>query len=130
MIRRRRECEDCQKRFTTYERIEEHLPLVVKKDDRRETFDREKLLSGIWKACQKRPISMEQVEKAATEIEQYFQELGEREIPADRIGEQVMNKLLDLDKVAYVRFASVYRDFQDVEEFSSEVKELLAKQKK
>ena len=126
VIRRRRKCNGCRKRFTTYERIEEHLPLVVKKDGRRETFDRNKLVGGIQKACEKRPVSLERMEEVVDEIEQQLQELGEREIPAKEIGEIVMRKLHDLDKVAYVRFASVYREFKDLGEFMGHLKVLLA----
>jgi transcriptional repressor NrdR len=126
VIRRRRKCNGCKKRFTTYERIEEHAPLVVKKDGRREAFDRNKLLMGIQKACEKRPVSLERMDEAISEIEQQLQELGEREVPAKEIGELVMRKLHDLDKVAYVRFASVYREFKDLGEFMGQLKALLA----
>ena len=126
VIRRRRKCNGCKKRFTTYERIEEHVPLVVKKDGRRETFDRNKLLMGIQKACEKRPVGLERMDEVVGEIEQQLQELGEREIPAKDIGELVMKKLHDLDKVAYVRFASVYREFKDLGEFMGHLKALLA----
>jgi transcriptional repressor NrdR len=126
VIRRRRKCNGCKKRFTTYERIEEHVPLVVKKDGRRETFDRNKLLMGIQKACEKRPVGLERMDEVVGEIEQQLQELGEREIPAKEIGELVMRKLHELDKVAYVRFASVYREFKDLGEFMGHLKALLA----
>ena len=126
VIRRRRKCNGCKKRFTTYERIEEHVPLVVKKDGRRETFDRNKLLMGIQKACEKRPVGLERMDEVVGEIEQQLQELGEREIPAKDIGELVMKKLHDLDKVAYVHFASVYREFKDLSEFMGHLKALLA----
>jgi transcriptional repressor NrdR len=125
VIRRRRKCNPCDKRFTTYERIEDHVPLVVKKDGRRETFDREKLLSGIQKACEKRPVPLHRMEEAVAEIEQALQESGDREVPAKEIGELVMRKLHDLDKVAYVRFASVYREFKDLGQFMGQLKELL-----
>jgi len=117
MIRRRRECEVCQKRFTTYERVEEMLPLVVKKDGRREPYDRNKVVTGLKKACEKRPISMDTIEKTANDIEAGLLEVGESEIPAAQIGERVMQALKELDDVAYVRFASVYRSFTDIGEF-------------
>jgi len=130
MIRRRRECTHCLRRFTTYERVEETLPLVIKKDGRRENFDRGKILAGLHRACEKRPISVETLEKLVDRIEQKLQEGGEREIPSRVIGEQIMLELQNLDEVAYVRFASVYRSFKDVNEFMSEVKELLEKGQK
>jgi transcriptional repressor NrdR len=126
IIRRRRECLDCGRRFTTYERVEETMPLVVKKDGRREAFDREKVLAGLKKAVEKRPISAEALEAVASDIEQRLQEHGEKEVPSSFIGEQVMHALQKLDDVAYVRFASVYRDFRDVREFMDELEELLA----
>jgi transcriptional repressor NrdR len=128
IIRRRRECETCKRRFTTYERVEELNPLVVKKDGRREGFDRDKLLSGLKKACEKRPVSVDQVEKLATEIERKLQELGEKEVPSTTIGQMVMERLPLLDEVAYVRFASVYRSFRDIAEFMDELKEILQTQ--
>lgn len=127
MIRRRRECANCQRRFTTYERVEETLPLVIKKDGRREAFDRGKILAGLHKACEKRPISVEVLEKLVDRVEQRLEEAGEREVPSREIGEQIMGELQNLDEVAYVRFASVYRSFKDVNEFMNEVKELLGK---
>ncbi len=130
MIRRRRECSHCLRRFTTYERVEETLPLVIKKDGRRENFDRNKILVGLHKACEKRPISVEVLEKLVDRIEQKLQEGGEREIPSQAIGEKIMQELQSLDQVAYVRFASVYRSFKDVNEFMNEVKELLEKGQK
>jgi transcriptional repressor NrdR len=130
MIRRRRECSHCQRRFTTYERVEETLPLVIKKDGRRELFDRGKILSGLHKACEKRPISVDVVEKLVERIEQRLQEAGEREVHSREIGEEIMQELQNLDEVAYVRFASVYRSFKDVNEFMNEVKELLEKGQK
>lgn len=130
MIRRRRECTHCLRRFTTYERVEETLPLVIKKDGRRENFDRGKILAGLHKACEKRPISVETLEKLVDRIEQKLQEGGEREIHSRVVGEQIMLELQNLDEVAYVRFASVYRSFKDVNEFMSEVKELLEKGQK
>ncbi len=130
MIRRRRECTHCQRRFTTYERIEETLPLVIKKDGRREAFDRAKILAGLHKACEKRPIGVEILEKLVDRVEQRLEEGGEREVPSREIGEQIMEELQKLDEVAYVRFASVYRSFKDVNEFMNEVKELLGKGQK
>ena len=130
MIRRRRECANCQRRFTTYERVEETLPLVVKKDGRREAFDRGKILAGLHKACEKRPISVEVLEKLVDRVEHRLEEAGEREIHSREIGEQIMGELQNLDEVAYVRFASVYRSFKDVNEFMNEVKELLGKGQK
>jgi transcriptional repressor NrdR len=130
LIRRRRECSHCQRRFTTYERVEETLPLVIKKDGRRELFDRGKILNGLQKACEKRPISVNVLEKLIERIEQRLQESGEREVLSREIGEQIMQELQSLDEVAYVRFASVYRSFKDVNEFMSEVKELLEKGQK
>jgi transcriptional repressor NrdR len=130
MIRRRRECSHCQRRFTTYERVEETLPLVIKKDGRRELFDRGKILSGLHRACEKRPISVDVLEKMVERIEQRLQEAGEREVHSREIGEQIMQELQNLDEVAYVRFASVYRSFKDVNEFMNEVKELLEKGQK
>jgi transcriptional repressor NrdR len=126
-IRRRRECLSCTKRFTTYESIEEILPVIVKKDGRREFFDRSKILSGIKKACEKRPVSTEIIESVVDKIEQACQELQVREIPSSIIGEKVMAELHDLDEVAYVRFASVYRQFRDVNEFLEELEDLKKK---
>ena len=125
-IRRRRECLKCEGRFTTYERIEEVLPLVIKKDSRREPFDRQKILNGLKKACEKRPISMEMLEKTVEEIEKSLQEKGLKEIPSTVVGEEVMDRLHKLDEVAYVRFASVYRSFRDINEFMSELKDILS----
>jgi transcriptional repressor NrdR len=125
IIRRRRECLKCQRRFTTYERVEEVLPTVVKKDGRREPFDRHKILAGIQRACQKRPVSAAAVEGIVQEIENELLELGEKEIPSSWIGQRVMDGLQRLDDVAYVRFASVYRQFKDISEFMSELKGLL-----
>jgi len=124
-IRRRRECLKCEGRFTTYERVEEMLPQVIKKDSRREPFDRLKILSGLKKACEKRPISMEMLEKTVDEIEKALQEKGLKEIPSTVVGEEVMERLHKLDEVAYVRFASVYRSFKDINEFMSELKDIL-----
>ncbi len=125
VTRRRRECEECDRRFTTYERVEEILPLVVKKDGRRETYDRLKIVTGLKKACEKRPISIETIEEIADHIERTLQGRGEKEIPGAIIGEEVMRHLYDLDKVAYVRFSSVYRSFQDIDEFMSELRDLI-----
>jgi transcriptional repressor NrdR len=121
VIRRRRECLSCSKRFTTYERIEEVLPLVIKKDGRREPFDRSKIFNGIKKACEKRPISINLIEHAVDRVEQNFQEKGEKEIESAKIGEKIMEELNQIDQVAYVRFASVYRQFKDVTDFMKEV---------
>lgn len=126
-IRRRRECLKCGKRFTTAERLEEGLPLVIKKDDRREIFDRTKILNGLNKACEKRPISITNIEKIVSRIEYNLLEKGEREIKATEIGEMVMDELRKLDEIAYVRFASVYRQFKDINEFMEELKDLLLK---
>jgi len=123
ITRRRRECDQCQKRFTTYERVEETLPLVVKKDGRREPFERTKIVNGLLKACEKRPISVEVIEKIVTRIESELIEKGEREVPAASIGERVMEELKGLDDVAYVRFASVYRSFKDIGEFVDLIKD-------
>jgi len=125
IIRRRRECLSCGDRFTTYERLEKSLPFVVKKDGRREEFNREKILDGVKKACQKRPISIEKMEALVDRVEQYFVDLGEKEISAVSIGEKVVKEIYHLDDVAYVRFASVYRSFKDVNEFMVELKEVL-----
>ena len=124
-IRRRRECLKCEGRFTTYERVEEMLPQVIKKDARREPLDRLKILSGLKKACEKRPISMEMLEKTVEDIEKSLQEKGLKEIPSTVVGEEVMERLHKLDEVAYVRFASVYRSFKDINEFMSELKDIL-----
>jgi transcriptional repressor NrdR len=124
-IRRRRECLKCQKRFTTYERLEEHPLMVVKKDGRREPFDRKKLLSGILKACEKRPVPMDKVEGMVDEVERIIQRNYEKEVSSTAIGEFVMKQLHDLDEVAYVRFASVYRQFKDINQFMKELSGLL-----
>src|SRR5512137_2038022 len=126
-IRRRRECLKCGKRFSTAERLEEGLPLVIKKDDRREVFDRMKILNGLKKACEKRPISITNLEKIVSRIEYNLLERGDHEINASEIGQMVMEELRKLDEVAYVRFASVYRQFRDINEFMSELKDLLLK---
>lgn len=129
LIRRRRECEACTKRFTTYERVEEPLPVVVKKDGRREAFDRMKIAGGIKKACEKRPVPTDIIEAVVDSIEKWAMEQGDPEIDSSRIGEHVMNELHKLDEVAYVRFASVYRSFKDISEFMVELEDLLKKQK-
>ena len=129
VIRRRRECLECGRRFTTYERIEEVLPLVVKKDGRREPFDRMKIFIGLKKASEKRPVSITVLEKLVDKIEHAVQEKGEKEIPSKVIGEAVMMELFNLDHVAYVRFASVYRSFKDISEFMNELTDLLGRQK-
>jgi len=121
VTRRRRECEKCARRFTTYERVEDVLPLVVKKDMRREPFERQKLLSGIRKACDKRAISRDSLEDLVDSIEHELVEAGDREVSAEQLGEKVMRRLRDIDEVAYVRFASVYRSFRDIAEFQKEL---------
>jgi transcriptional repressor NrdR len=125
VIRRRRACSQCQRRFTTYERVEEVLPLVVKKDNRREVFDRMKIVAGIKKACEKRPVSAAAIEQAADRVERLVQERSDKEVASTEIGEAVMRELHHLDQVAYVRFASVYRSFQDVGEFMRELQDLI-----
>ncbi len=129
VIRRRRECLECGRRFTTYERIEEVLPLVIKKDGRREPFDRMKIIIGLKKACEKRPISITVLEKIAEKIELKVQESGDKEIPSSVVGEAIMQELFRLDHVAYVRFASVYRSFKDAHHFMEELRDLLQRQK-
>jgi transcriptional repressor NrdR len=129
VIRRRRECLGCQRRFTTYERIEEIMPLVVKKDGRREAYDRNKILGGLKHACQKRPVPSEALDAVVEKVERRLQELGEREVQSTVIGEYVMKLLQELDAVAYVRFASVYRSFQDVGEFMAELNGLVGERK-
>lgn len=124
VIRRRRECLKCEGRFTSYERVDEVLPLVVKKDGRREPFDRQKILHGLEQACEKRPVSVETREELAARIEKKLQESGEKEVPSSWIGEEIMVGLRGIDEVAYVRFASVYRQFKDITEFMEEVKGL------
>lgn len=129
-IRRRRECLQCLRRFTTYERIDEIPYLVIKKDGRREKFDRQKVLSGLLEACEKRPVSMSTLANLVDEVDGLLAEKLEREISTTEIGEFLMGKLALLDKIAYVRFASVYRDFQDVEAFLSELKDLMKKKRR
>ena len=129
-IRRRRECLKCEKRFTTYEYVE-HVPLmVIKRDGRREAFDRSKIITGIVKACEKRPVSISRIEELTTELERDIQKKYDREVNSKDIGELIMEKLATLDEVAYVRFASVYRQFRDVNQFMHELKGMLDKDKK
>ncbi len=129
LIRRRRECLGCKRRFTTYERVDEILPVVVKKDGRREAFDRAKILSGLKKACEKRPISTATIEAVADRVEKRIQEMGETEVESRVIGEELMKELHQLDQVAYVRFASVYREFKDIDQFMDELR-MLAQQRR
>jgi len=124
-IRRRRECLNCKKRFTTYEKVEAVLPMVVKKDGRREPFNNEKIRAGIQMACQKRPISINKIDDFVDSLAQQFQESGNREINSSEIGERVIERLKSWDDVAYVRFSSVYRQFKDINEFMTELKDLL-----
>ena len=128
-IRRRRECLECGRRFTSYERIEEIPYFVVKKDGRREALDRGKLMAGLHRACEKRPVSAKALAALVDEVEQLVQDSQEREVETRAIGELVMERLKDLDKVAYVRFASVYRQFEDVQEFMAELRDLLGTRK-
>ncbi len=128
-VRRRRECPACERRFTTYERVEEFLPLVVKKDGRRQPFERAKIIAGMQRACEKRPVSIEQIEALVDQLERRFQESGDKEISASLIGEAVMDALHEVDQVAYVRFASVYRQFKDINEFMTELNDLLKQSK-
>ena len=125
VIRRRRECLACGKRFTSYERIDQIPHMVVKKDGRRERFDREKVMAGLMKACEKRPVSVKALETIADRVEALVQESPDREVPTTEVGEFLMNSLRDLDKVAFVRFASVYREFKDVDQFMATLKGLL-----
>ena len=125
-IRRRRECLGCGKRFTTYEQVENQSLMVVKKDGRREPFDRHKVLAGLLKACEKRPVSMEALERLVDELERELSQSFEREVASREVGERLMKKLHAVDAVAYVRFASVYREFKDVEQFMTELKDVLA----
>jgi transcriptional repressor NrdR len=128
-IRRRRHCDRCKRRFTTYERVEASLPAVVKKDGRREPFDRQKIVRGLARACEKRPVSTDTIEGLADQIERRLQESGESEVTSRAIGEAVMRELHRLDAVAYVRFASVYRSFGDVHEFMRELEELISERR-
>lgn len=129
LIRRRRQCLSCERRFTTYERIDEIPYMVVKKDGRREKFDRQKVLSGLLRACEKRPVSMSNLAELVDEVEARLSDSSDREISTTEIGELLIDRLRNLDKIAYVRFASVYRDFQDVEAFFAELENLM-KQKR
>jgi len=129
VIRRRRECLGCKRRYTTYERVDEILPMVVKKDGRRESFDRTKILAGLKKACEKRPISTATIESVTDRIETRIQEMGETEIESRIVGEELMKELHQLDQVAYVRFASVYREFKDIDQFMDELR-MLAQQRR
>ena len=126
VVRRRRECIECHRRFTTHERVEEIMPVVIKKDGRREIFDRGKILSGVQKACSNRPVSIDAIEGLVDRVERHFQDKGDKEIICNEVGEIVMRELHQLDEVAYVRFASVYRQFKDISEFMTEVKDLLS----
>jgi transcriptional repressor NrdR len=128
-IRRRRECDSCSKRFTTYEKVEEMIFMVIKKDGSREAFDRNKVMNGIIKACEKRPVSIADIEKIVDDIERGLNNMMEKEVESKLIGEVIMEHLKDLDEVAYVRFASVYRQFKDVNTFVAEIEKLLGKDK-
>ena len=125
VIRRRRECLECERRFTTHERVEDILPMVIKKDNRREPFDRRKITEGIVKACEKRSVSMDTIDSMVDRIERKFQERMEKEIRSQEIGEEIMQVLHETDDVAYVRFASVYRSFKDINDFMNELEEIL-----
>ncbi len=129
-IRRRRECDVCGKRFTTYEKIEEMVLMVVKKDGSREAFDRNKVMNGIIKACEKRPVTADEIERIVSEIERGLNNMMEKEVPSTFIGELIMEQLQQVDEVAYVRFASVYRQFTDVSTFVAEIEKLLGNKKK
>jgi transcriptional repressor NrdR len=129
-VRRRRECAKCERRFTTYEHVEHAQPMVIKKDGRREPMDRQKIIAGLKKACEKRPISIEDLETLSHQIEKKFYETGDAEVPAQAIGQEVMTQLYHLDQVAYVRFASVYREFKDVTQFMEELKQILSEERK
>jgi len=129
-IRRRRECLKCEKRFTTYEYVEDMPLMVIKKDSRRQPFDRKKIISGLVKACEKRPVSVEKMEEMTSAIEKIIQKKYDREVNSKEIGELIMEKLAALDEVAYVRFASVYRQFRDVNQFMHELKGMLDKERK
>jgi transcriptional repressor NrdR len=124
-IRRRRECAGCGRRFTTYERVEEAMPMVVKKDSRREPYDRAKILAGLHKACDKRPVSAARIDQVIDEIERTLRDLGDKEIPSSKLGDAVLSRLRDIDDVAYLRFASVYLPFKDASEIMHEVQRLI-----
>ncbi len=130
VIRRRRECLKCEGRFTSYEKLENILPHIIKKDDRREPFDRQKVLQGLERACEKRPVSLEVREALVTKIEKNLQAAGEKEIPSSIIGTQIMDQLRGIDEIAYVRFASVYRQFKDIKEFKQEIEEIFSDKKR
>ncbi|WP_033828223.1 transcriptional regulator NrdR [Bacillus andreraoultii] len=128
-IRRRRECESCSYRFTTFERVEEYPLIVIKKEGTREEFSRDKILRGLLRACEKRPVSLDQLESITTDIERELRNLGVSEVKSEDVGEMVMDKLAKIDEVAYVRFASVYRQFKDINVFIEELKEILKKER-
>ena len=129
ITRRRRLCDSCGRRFTTYERLELTMPMLIKKDDRREAWDRDKVVAGLKKACEKRPVSITQIEEFVDNLERELQDMGEREIPVQIVGARVMDALRTIDEVAYVRFASVYRHFTDATDFMEEIRDLLAAKK-
>ena len=129
MIRRRRACSACKRRFTTYERVGDNAPMVVKKDGRREPFDRAKIIAGLKRACEKRPVSMETIDQIANRIETAMAEQSDREVASNAVGAAVMNELHKIDQVAYVRFASVYRSFKDIDEFMHELEDLINQRK-
>jgi transcriptional repressor NrdR len=129
MIRRRRACSACKRRFTTYERVGDNAPMVVKKDGRREPFDRAKIIAGLKRACEKRPVSMETIDQITNRIETAMAEQSDREVASNAVGEAVMNELHKIDQVAYVRFASVYRSFKDIDEFMHELEDLINQRK-
>ena len=129
VIRRRRECLKCEGRFTSYERLENILPHIIKKDNRREPFDRQKILQGLERACEKRPVSLELREALVAKIEKNLQAAGEKEMPSSMIGTQIMDELRGIDEIAYVRFASVYRQFKDIKEFKKEIEEIFSDKK-
>lgn len=128
-IRRRRECLKCAKRFTTHEYVEQVSLMVIKRDGRRQPYDRSRIIGGLLKACEKRPVSVEQIENMAVDIERVIQKKYDREVPSTAIGEQIMERLYGIDEVAYVRFASVYRQFRDVSHFMKEIQVILEKDK-
>jgi transcriptional repressor NrdR len=130
VTRRRRECESCARRFTTYERVEEIVPLVVKKDGRREAFDRQKVLAGLRKACDKRAVSLAQLEAILDAVERDLIDTGDKEVSAQKVGEKVMHELRKVDEIAYVRFASVYRSFRDIDEFMTELESIARTRKR
>ncbi|MBW1646256.1 MAG: transcriptional repressor NrdR [Deltaproteobacteria bacterium] len=129
-IRRRRECLSCGKRFTTFENIEISIPMIVKRDGRRETYDRQKVTVGIQKACEKRPVGVEEIEKIINAVEHELQESGDKEVPSSVIGEKIMAMLQQIDDVAYIRFASVYRQFKDIDEFIRELQGMVKSSKR